>query len=119
MKITELLESFPTMQQLIGRKLPGKLSYALAKNIKMINSEIEIFDQTRLKLLSENWPLNKDTNKYDVPPEDQEKWQAMYKELAEQEVKIDPYMVDKSIIDGIEGISPAEVMAILWMIKEA
>jgi hypothetical protein len=74
MKIKDLLNAQPAMQQLINRKMPARLAYALAKNTRLINQELEVYDQARLRLLAENWTLDPKTNQYDIPEQDQDKW---------------------------------------------
>ena len=117
MVIADLLEIRPVLQQLVNQKMPAKLAYALAKNIKQVNAELETFEQTRIKLLADNWPLNEKTQQYDVPEEEKAKWNKMYDELIKAEVKLDPYLVEPDGFDGVE-LTPGEMMAISWMIKE-
>lgn len=117
MKLVELLNAQPTLQRLMTQKMPAKAAYAIAKNVKMITPEFVTYDETRVKLLKENWELDPKTNQYDIPDEDREKWQKMHLELLDEEVKIDPYMIDLTTLDGVE-LAPNEVMAIEWMLKE-
>jgi hypothetical protein len=114
MKIKDLLSAQPAMQQLINRRMPARLAYALAKNTRLINQELEVYDQARLRLLAENWTLDPKTNKYDIPDKDQEKWKKMHEDLIETEVDYQPYMVDFSLCENIE-MMPGEIPA-LWFI---
>jgi hypothetical protein len=117
MIIADLLVSQPVLQRLTERKMPAKLAYAFAKNIKQVKSELETFDETRLKMLSDNWALDEKTNKYNIPDEDQARWQGMYDELIHGEVKLDPYLIDRNMLDAIE-MTPGEILAISWMIAD-
>lgn len=116
MKIIDLLNAQPIMQELIVRKMPAKLAYALAKNFRLINVELEDYNKTRLKLLSENWVLDQKTNKYDIPDSDQEKWSKMHDELTNSECDYKPYKIDISLTENVNW-SPAELMN-LWFIFE-
>lgn len=118
MKIIELLESQSTMQRLVTQKMPAKVAYALARNIKQMNEELKTFDETRVKLLEENWKMDPETSQYKVPPEDQKRWQDMYANLIESEVKIDPYMIKLSLLDSVE-LTPGEMLAISWMVTDS
>jgi hypothetical protein len=117
MKLSELIEAQNAMQQLANQKMPAKVAYALAKNIRIMAPEVEIFEETRVKLLKENWSYDEKNNRYDIPPEEMKRWDSMIKEVLAQEVKLEPYLVDRSLLDSIQ-ISPAEYIAISWMIKD-
>jgi hypothetical protein len=97
--------------------MPAKVAYALAKNIKVVDDELKIFDETRIKLLGENWTLNSETGKYDIPLEEQEKWDSMYIDLVNSEIDVKIYQIDLTSMDGVE-LTPVEVLTISWMIKD-
>jgi hypothetical protein len=118
MKILELLSTKPIVEELITRKMPGKLAYALVKNISKINAEFEIYEKARVKLLADNWPFNPEANRYDIPDPDKPKWEEMHRDLLDQETNLNPVMVDPELFDKVEEIKPAEIMAISWMIKD-
>jgi len=40
MKIVDLLNASPILNQLMDRKMPAKLAYALVKNARLINQEL-------------------------------------------------------------------------------
>ena len=117
MKIQDLLEMRPVLQQVLDHKMPAKLAYAIAKNVRQVNSELEDFETTRIKLLKDNWELDPVTQQYTIPPEDQKKWQEMYRELTQAEVELKPFTVKQSMFDNLE-ITPGEMMALSWMIEE-
>ncbi len=114
MKIVDLLSAAPVLQQLINRRMPARLAYAMAKNARMINQELQDYDQTRLNLLSAHWTLDPNTNKYDVPDEDQDKWRKMHEDLIQAEADFQPYKVDFSLAENIE-LTPGELIAISFI----
>ena len=114
MKIIDLLNSTPIMQQLIDRKMPGKLAYGLAKNFRMITQDVEDYDKARLRILQDNWVMDPETNKYDIPDQDQDRWKSLHSELLEAESGYQPFKVDIHLTDSIE-MTPGELMA-LWFI---
>lgn len=118
MQIIDLLNAHPVLQRLMSEKMPVRLAYAVQKNFRLMEQEIKVFDDTRLKLLEENWKLNKETNQFDVPDEDKERWRKMFAELAESESTFVPYVIDFSLVDGLQ-LTPGEMLAISWMFKEA
>jgi len=115
-KINDLLNAVPMINQVMDRKMPEKLAYALAKNFRLINAELEDYNKTRTKLLSENWTLDPKTNKYDIPDEDKERWNKMHEELANSESGYIPFKIDMALTQNIDW-SPGELM-FLWFIFE-
>jgi len=116
MKIVDLLTAQPVLQNLAERKMPARLAYAIAKNFRLIAPELEDYDKTRTKLLSNNWKLNEKTNKFDIPDEDMPKWKLMHDELLQTESGYQPYKIDLAFAEQVEW-SPAELLS-LWFIFE-
>lgn len=114
MKILDLLNAQPALQSLMDRKMPSKLAYGFGKNIRLINQELEDYNKARLKMLEDNWPFNQETNKYDIPDEEQEKWKKMHGELVDAECDYQPYKIDLTLTETVE-MTPGEFSA-LWFI---
>ncbi len=114
MKIVNLLNAAPVMQQLMDRKMPAPLAYALAKNFRMISQELEDYDKARLSLLAAHWSLDQKTGKYDIPEEDQEKWRKMHEELIQGETGYQPYKVDFTLCENIE-LTPGEILTVSFI----
>jgi len=117
MKIADLLTAQPVLQNLMMRKMSAKLAYAIAKNYRLIAYELEDYEKARVKLLSENWKLNEEDNKFNVPEEDLSKWKSMHEELLQTESCYKPYLVDIALADQVESWTPAELIS-LWFIFE-
>ena len=114
MKIIELLNTGPVLEQLMDRKMPTQLAYALAKNYRLITQELETIDKARINLLKAHWSLDEKTNRYNIPNEDQLKWKEMYDELINGEADYKPYKVNFALTEKIE-MTPGEIMS-LWFI---
>jgi hypothetical protein len=114
MKILDLLNAQPVIQELQNKIMPSKLAYGLAKNFRIIGQELEDYDKARLKILRDNWTINEETNKFDIPDEDQKKWQDLHKELLDTEIDYKPYKLDLALTESIE-MTPVEFSA-LWFI---
>ncbi len=116
MKILDLLNAQPVIQEVMNRQMPYKLSYALAKNFRLISADLEDYNKTRLKMLSEHWVLDPKTNKYNIPDEDQSKWSKMHEELVNTESGYIPYKIDLALTQNLNW-SPGELLT-LWFIFE-
>ncbi len=119
MKVLDLLNAQPILENLVRRQMPAKLAYAIAKNFRLIACELEDYDKTRMKLLSDNWILDEKTNKFDIPDEDQAKWKKMHDELLQTESGYQPYKIDLAYAERLDQVewSPAELLS-LWFIFE-
>jgi hypothetical protein len=117
MKIREMLGFQPVWNQLMERKMPAKVAYAIAKNMRRIDSELSLYNETRLKLLGENWPKSADGDKFEIPPEDAGRWAGMLNELLDVEVDIDAHMIDFGSLEEID-LSPREVLALEFMVLQ-
>jgi len=116
MKIIDLLNAQPVMQKLMDRQMPVKLAYCLAKNFRLITTELEDYNTARLKLLREHWVLNPKTDRFDIPDEDQSRWKKMHDELADTESGYKPFKVDMALAEKIDW-APGELLS-LWFIFE-
>ncbi|MEW8993118.1 hypothetical protein [Clostridium sp.] len=107
------------------KNLPIKVSYAIAKNIAKIESELKVYNKEKQKLIDkysvkdeEGKPLIEDNN-IRIAPEYIEDWNRDIKELLEIENEVD---IHKFHISELENsnctMTPAELMLIDYMIEE-
>ena len=106
--------------------LPCKLSYALAKNIKKIESELQIYNSEREKIIEKycvkdedgKLKLNKD-NTYDIKEEFIDVCNKEINSLLDIEVDIDIHKIKiNDLYNSNCDMSPAELMVIDYMIDE-
>lgn len=116
-KIREMIANQPVWRGLMGQKMPAKVAYALAKNVRKIETELALYNETRLKLLAENWPKSEDGSRFEIPSEDEAKWEVMLNDLVDVEVDLDAHMVDFGAFDSVD-LTPAEVLALEFMILQ-
>lgn len=114
MKIVDLINAAQVMQKLMDQKMPAQLAYALAKNARMINHELEIYDQARVSILDSHWEKDPEKNEYKIPAKDQKEWEKLHNELLQSETDYQPFKADFSLTEKIE-ISPGQLME-LWFI---
>ncbi len=110
---------------LTEKKLPIKVSYAIAKNITKIEAELKIYNQERQKLIEKysskddnGDPLVED-NSIVIADEFKEDWNRDYKELLaiENEIEIHKFHIDE-LLNSNCNFTPAELMLIDYMIEE-
>ena len=107
------------------KDLPIKVSYAIAKNITKIESELKAYNNERQKLIekyslkdAEGKPLIEDNN-IKIAPGNIEDWNRDIKELLaiENEIDIHKFHIDE-LINSNCNMSPTELNVIEYMIEE-
>jgi len=117
MLIKDLLLAKPVLQRLNNEKMPAKLAYAMAKNFRLVNQELEDFEKARKKMLEDNYEFDEKNNKYIIPPEKEAEAQKMFDELINATVQFIPYQIPEFWLFDQLQLTPGEVMAIEWMLK--
>lgn len=118
----KILTDITKLREISKRELPIKASYAIAKNLKKIEDELEIYYKEREKLIDkyaekdENGKIKVDNNGF-IIFKDKEGWDKEIKELLaiENDIKIHTFPID--VLEGY-NMSPAELMLIEYMIEE-
>lgn len=120
----QIINDSNKLRAISEKQLPIKVSYALAKNIGKIESELKVYNKERNKLLDQYATKDK-KGEFKFDKEGQvifkdgckEKWDKDINELLEIENEID---IHKFNINELEGysISPGELMVIDYMIQE-
>lgn len=117
-----ILNDLKTLGEISQKQLPIKVSYAIAKNISKIESELKIYNKEREKLINKH--AEKDDKGKVIADEngqikfkDPEAWDKDIKELLAIENEIE---VHKFHLEALEGysMSAAELKAIDYMIDE-
>lgn len=120
----EMLEKVNTLGEISTRRLPVKVSYAIAKNIGKVDRELKHYYKERQKLIEEyclkedngDLKIDKDQN-YCIDPKLKADWEKDIKELQEIEVEIDIHKFKFDLLNGYE-MTPGELMCIDFMIEE-
>jgi hypothetical protein len=128
MKITnkELLSKINILQTISQRKLPVKVSYAIAKNIASINKELKIFEAEKLKIINEyalkdekGQPITEGINFKFEDDEKKQKCNEKYSELLNIETDIEFRTINTNeLFKSDVDFSPAELIELDFMIIE-
>lgn len=119
-----ILTDIQKLRGLSDKQLPVKVSYALAKNINKIESELKVYEKERAKLIDkyaekdEKGQLKSDeAGQIMFKDGCREQWDKDIKELLTIENEVD---IHKFKLGALEGYSmaAAELMLIDYMIEE-
>lgn len=124
--IRQILNDTNSLAVISQKQLPIKVSYAIAKNIKKLESEIKIYNKEREKLINkycikddEGKNVIDENNNLKIADEHLEVWNKEINELMDIEVDIDIHQFNlDSLMYGNYDMTPAELMIIDYMIEE-
>jgi hypothetical protein len=127
MKITNrnLQSKVQILSTISNKQLPVKISYAIAKNINIINTELKTFEGEKIKILEQYASKNEDgtlkieDDKYVFAPGNGAECQMKYNELLDIEVDLElrTIKVDDLLNSNI-NFTPAELIELDFMIIE-
>lgn len=117
-----LLEDIQRLGRISQKQLPVKISYAVAKNISKIESELKVYNKERQKLIDKYAKKDDKDNpiadeKGQIEFQNQKGWDKDIKILLDIENEIDVHTFSINLLEGF-NISPAEMQALDYMIDE-
>ena len=124
MKFTnqELINNIGALRSIAQKQLPVKISYAIAKNISKVDSELKIYNKERQKLVDKYAEKDKNgqpkidkNNQYHIKKECLTTWNKDIQDLLSIEAEIDVYKFSVDLLDGF-NISPLEMQVLDCMI---
>lgn len=127
LKITnrELESKVNILRKLSNMKLPVKVSYAIAKNIKEIDRELNILLDEKMKLIKEyalkdeNGNPKVENGKYLFNDEEKEECNSKYAELLEIEVELKLMEINTyDLINSEAELTPNDLIQLEFMLKE-
>lgn len=128
MKLTnrKIVNDAMFLGSLAQKQLPIKISYAISKNIKKIEKELEIYNSERQKLLDKYAIKDKngenlidENNQLKIDDENMSNWNKSINELLDIEINIDIHKFNKDdLLSSNCEMTPSELMLIDYMIEE-
>ena len=123
MQNREIIANLCNLNKFSQDKLPVKLTYAIARNIKMLNAAVETFDEIKKKLLDEyaikdsegNIEVDEHDSSITVKDGKGEEFSAKVKELLDIDVNINVHMVPFEVVESL-NLSVTDMFAIDFML---
>lgn len=133
MKLGEVKGRFAGLLKISEKTFPAKVSYAIARNLKLLEKEYKDLEEQRLKICESYADKDKDgkavtrqkdgNTVYVFSEEAQEQLNKEYAELLDEEIDIDIHTVDVKELDKCEESerfdtpTAADYMAMEFMFK--
>lgn len=114
MKLGQLLNSVEALQRLGQMKMPAKAAYGVARNLRMIDVELELFNEARKQLVERYQCINEETNAIEI--KDQAGLDREYRELVETEIDYQPHTIRLELLDSVE-LTPSDLAILFWLIE--
>ena len=121
-----ILNDAQALGAITNKELPVRVSYAIAKNINKIESELKVYDSQKQKLIDRYSEKGEDgktlidaENKIKIQDEYLEDWNRDIKELLAIENEVGIHKFNISELENSNcAMTPAELMLIDYMIEE-
>lgn len=119
----EIQSKVQILQTITQRQLPVKASYAIAKNITIINRELKVFESEKMKIVNEFAVKDKDgnpeieNNSYKIIEGKEKECNSKINELLDIEVDVEIRTFNINSIENM-NFSPSELLEIDFMIVE-
>ncbi len=118
-----ILNDAAALGSISNKELPVKVSYAIAKNINKIESELKVYSNEKQKLIDKYSEKGEDgktlidtENKIKIADEYLDDWNRDIELLLAIENEVDIHKFDISLLEGF-SMSPSELMLIDYMIE--
>lgn len=118
MKIGEIVASADALRRVAKEKLPWRVAYVIAINLRRVSDELQAFDAARIKMLEKYGTLNAEKGIYDVPDERKKAFDKDYQDLLDMGSEFVPRLVKLADLPEDARIDPADIAALLWMFEE-
>lgn len=115
--IAELLNSQGALARLMAQPVAARLSFALARVLRGVNTELETFNSTRLELCKKHGTLQEGRQSYEFEGDSRAAFEAEYAELLKGDVQL-PF--DAIPIEALElvAIPAADAHSLSWLVAE-
>jgi hypothetical protein len=115
MKLGTLVEAKPALERLASEKMPAKVSYKIARIIRLVNPFLEDYDMV-IKKLFEKYAEDIEGVR-SVPKDKFEEFKDEVMAIREEEVE--PPLPYKLLLDELpESMTAFDLMALDWLIED-
>ncbi len=115
MRLSEVQGRLQGLLNISGKKFPAKVSYAIMKNEKALESEYKVIDEQRIKICEAYAEKDDEGNaivkeeKYVFSSANQAACDKEYKELLAEEIEVDICTIDAEELDKCDDSSRYDV----------
>ena len=117
-KLNDLINSTETLQKLAKKDFKAKLAWTIAKLLKLVENEIQGFNDTRMNLINkygvkdaEGQLITDDKGNCKIEADSLEQFTNELNELLDTEVELNINKIDMNLLEDID-FTPADMVAL-------
>lgn len=125
MKAIDALNYIAALDKVVNKEMPGTLTFAIVRNINTLQPEAKVFDEAKMKIIKKYASVDEDgkfnlteDNHFIFEGNNSEKCENEYKEVLESEIEVNISMVDSSVFEKCDNLTPADLIRLDFMIKK-
>lgn len=121
--LAKVVDSIEVMQKLANSQVKGRTAYTISKIIKKIEEEVNLFYDTRMKLVNqygikdENGELVIENNNYKINPDTLGEFNKEVTNLLETKITVEVNPINIDELESVE-LTPVQMIAIEDFITE-
>ena len=112
-KLANLVNCVEPLGKLMQMQMPAATAFRCAKLLKVVEGELQIYDEQRKKLVEKYG----EDDKVDPESKNWDKFVEEMNSILAEDVSLNATKIKEENLSKIE-ISPADIMNLSWMIKE-
>jgi hypothetical protein len=116
-KVSKLANSIPSIKFISQQTVPAKICFKLAKFINAISQELDVLEQSRKMIVEKYSFVNKETEQFDIKPENQSQFEKEMLDLFNEEVEISLEPIQITELGGI-SLPVNHLMSLDFMFTE-
>jgi hypothetical protein len=107
----------PALNQLGQQPLQAKVTFQIARILRVVDNELEAFRKARISLCEKYGALNAETQSYDIRDEEKAQFDKEYDELRDTDIILNIPRLRLGMIETA-SLTGAAMMALDWLIVE-
>ena len=119
MTLEQLVNSKNAIQNLVGEKLPIRVSSDLRKLIKVINPILVSYEEARIEKIMEFGECAEGTETWTVKPENIDAFNTQNKEALNEELTLNIPIITVGMLERADvNLSTSDMVMLEWLIKD-
>ena len=114
MKLKQLIEAQNALHHLSNAPLPAAVAFRLKRVLRVVNPELQAYEEARVKLAASFGELSEDGRQYIIPTEKMPAFNAEFEALRNEEVTLNyqPLRIEDL---GDTVVTAVDLMALEWL----
>lgn len=114
MKLKQLIDAQDALHRLANAPLPAAVAFRLKRVLRVVQPELQTYEEARVKLASSLGKLSEDGSQYIVPPNKRQEFNEQLEALWDEAVTLNtqPLRIEDL---GDTAVTAADLLALEWL----